>query len=74
MRDDPDNMNILVFPMRLALLMLLLAGSGLGCGQRGDLYLRDAPPAGVRSEPRGDRAPAPGAQPVGEQSDADKKR
>jgi predicted small lipoprotein YifL len=74
MRDDPDNMNILVSLMRAALLILLLAGPGFGCGQRGELYLRDSQPSGVNSEQRGVRGPATAAQPVGEPSDAEKKR
>lgn len=67
-------MNILASLMRAALLILLLAGPGLGCGQRGELYLRESQPPGVGSEPRGVRGPVPAAQLAGERPDADNKR
>lgn len=34
--------------MRPALLVLLVALLAAGCGQKGPLYLRDHPPAGVK--------------------------
>ena len=35
--------------MRLAMLVLSLLLLAAGCGQKGDLYLRDKPPPGVKS-------------------------
>ena len=34
--------------MRFALLILLLSALAAGCGQKGPLYFRDSPPAGVK--------------------------
>jgi len=34
--------------MRLAMLVLSLLLLAAGCGQKGDLYLRDKPPPGVK--------------------------
>lgn len=34
--------------MRAALLLLLLAFLAAGCGQKGPLYLREKPPAGMK--------------------------
>jgi predicted small lipoprotein YifL len=34
--------------MRSALLILLLSALAAGCGQKGPLYFRDSPPAGVK--------------------------
>jgi predicted small lipoprotein YifL len=34
--------------MRSALLMLLISVLAAGCGQKGPLYFRDSPPAGVK--------------------------
>jgi predicted small lipoprotein YifL len=59
-------MNILSVPMRPALLLVLLAGLMLGCGQRGDLYLRDNPPAGVKPPKPAAHKPIAYPQPVGD--------
>lgn len=37
-------------PMRALFLATAFAIAASGCGQRGDLYLRDNPPAGVKPE------------------------
>ena len=34
--------------MRVAMLVMSFAMLASGCGQRGDLYLRDKPPSGVK--------------------------
>jgi len=59
--------------MRLALLLMLAAGLSFGCGQRGDLYLRDKPPPGVKPAKAGDHKPVPYPQPADEQPGAEKK-
>lgn len=60
--------------MRMALLVAVSAGLILGCGQRGDLYLRDDPPAGVKPPKTGAQKPLPYPQSVGEQPGAETKR
>jgi len=59
--------------MRPALLLVLLAGLSLGCGQRGDLYLRDNPPAGVKPAKSAGHKPIAYPQPVGDPADAENK-
>lgn len=59
--------------MRAALLLVLLAGLALGCGQRGELYLRDNPPPGVKPPKSKPYQPVPYPQPVGEDTGALKK-
>ena len=44
--------------MRLLLILALALAAG-GCGQRGPLYLRDNPPAGVKPEKRDTYKPVP---------------
>lgn len=56
--------------MRAALLLLLLAGLAFGCGQRGELYLRDNPPPGVKPPKPEAHKPVPYPQPVGEDAGA----
>ncbi len=57
--------------MRIALLVAVAAGLIFGCGQRGDLYLRDNPPAGVKPPKSGAQKPLPYPQSVGERPGAD---
>jgi predicted small lipoprotein YifL len=60
--------------MRTTLLILLMSGLALGCGQRGELYLRDSPPSGVKSSKPEAPKPVPyPAQPAGDDSGATKK-
>lgn len=66
-------MNILSIPMRLASLFILMAGLSFGCGQRGELYLRDNPPPGVKPAKPGAQKPVPYPQPAGEPSGAESK-
>ena len=66
-------MIILSVPMRGAPLLLLLAVLAFGCGQRGELYLRDNPPPGVKPPKPEAHKPVPYPQPVGEDADAAKK-
>lgn len=57
--------------MRIALLVAVAAGLIFGCGQRGDLYLRDNPPAGVKPPKSGAQKPLPYPQSVGERPGAE---
>ena len=41
-------MRILIRAMRTAALLAVLAFAAAGCGQKGELYLRDNPPASVK--------------------------
>ena len=59
--------------MRRALLSLLLAGLAFGCGQKGELYLRDNPPPGVKPPKPEAHKPVPYPQPAGEDTGAAKK-
>ena len=59
--------------MRIALLVAVTIGLMFGCGQRGDLYLRDDPPAGVKPPKSGAHKPPPYPQSVGEQPGAEQK-
>lgn len=45
--------------MRLGLLLAALALAAAACGQRGPLYLRDAPPPGVKLPPPEPYKPVP---------------
>lgn len=45
--------------LRSALPLLLLAMLAAGCGQRGDLYLREAPPPGLKPEKPAAYKPVP---------------
>lgn len=55
-------------PAALVLLMLLLAA---GCGQKGALYLRDKPPAGVKPPKPEPFKPVPYPKEAGEDGAAD---
>ena len=60
--------------MRFALL-LLAALLAAGCGQKGPLYFRDAPPPGVKPPRPEPYKPVPYPQePAGEDDGADKKK
>ena len=67
-------MIILSVPMRAALVFTLMAGLAFGCGQRGELYLRDNPPPGVKPPKPEGYKPVPYPQPAGEETGAEKKR
>ncbi len=45
--------------LRFAPALLLLATFAAGCGQRGDLYLRESPPPGLKAEKPAAYKPAP---------------
>jgi predicted small lipoprotein YifL len=45
--------------MRLTVLVTALALAAGGCGQKGQLYLRDNPPPGVKTEKRDPYKPVP---------------
>ena len=61
--------------MRAALFVMLLVLLVAGCGQKGSLYLRDNPPAGVRPPKAEPFKPLPYPKGAGEDEDqgADKK-
>jgi predicted small lipoprotein YifL len=59
--------------MRTAPFLLLLAVLAFGCGQRGELYLRDNPPPGVKPPKPEAPKPVPYPQPVGDDAGAAKK-
>ena len=61
--------------MRLVVLMLFLAIATIGCGQKGPLYLRDNPPAGVKPPKPEAYKPLPYPKEAGEDeaAGADKK-
>jgi len=59
--------------MRAALVLLLITASTFGCGQRGDLYLRDNPPPGIKPPKPEAHTPVPYPQPAGEDAGAVKK-
>jgi predicted small lipoprotein YifL len=55
--------------MRFALLLLLFALAA-GCGQKGPLYFRDSPPAGVKPPKPEPYTPVPYPKDAGEDSSA----
>jgi predicted small lipoprotein YifL len=57
--------------MRLTALLVALALAAGGCGQKGQLYLRDKPPPGVKTEKRDTYKPVPYPP---EPADADESR
>ena len=57
--------------MRSALLVLLLAALAAGCGQRGSLYFRESPPAGVKPPRPEPYQPVPYPKDAGEDDSAD---
>lgn len=60
--------------MRVALLVLVVAAFVSGCGQRGNLYLRENPPPGVKPSGPAPYKPVPYPQPSGDDTGAEKKR
>ena len=66
-------MIILSVHMRAAPLLLLMACLAFGCGQRGELYLRDNPPPGVKPPKPESVKAVPYPQPAGEDPGAAKK-
>lgn len=62
--------------MRVVLVPLLVVTALLaaGCGQKGPLYLRDKPPAGVKPPRPEPYKPVPYPKDAGEDEDADKKK
>ena len=54
--------------MRLLLILAAMALAASACGQRGPLYLRDNPPAGVKPEKRDPYKPVPYPQQPAEES------
>jgi len=59
--------------MRHALLAALLLSLAAGCGRKGNLYLRDKPPAGVKPEKPEPYKPVPYPKPAGDEADGAKK-
>jgi predicted small lipoprotein YifL len=59
MRYHLDFMRLLLAVTRLLLLVAAMALAASACGQRGPLYLRDNPPAGVKPEKRDTYKPVP---------------
>jgi len=57
--------------MRLTALLIALTLGAVGCGQKGQLYLRDKPPPGVKTEKRDPYKPVPYPP---EPADADESR
>jgi predicted small lipoprotein YifL len=57
--------------MRLGLLFAALALAAAACGQRGPLYLRDAPPPGIKLPPPEPYEPVPYPPDAGKDSRGD---
>lgn len=57
--------------MRFALFYLLLAAALAGCGQKGPLYFRESPPAGVKPPRPEPYQPVPYPKDSGEDERAD---
>lgn len=57
--------------MRLALLVLGILVLAAGCGQKGNLYLRDNPPPGVKPPKPEAYKPLPYPKEAGEDENAD---
>lgn len=68
-------MIILSLSMRLSVVVLvtLLAAPGAGCGQKGQLYLRESPPPGVKPAKPEPYKPVPYPPEAGEDDSAGKK-
>ena len=58
--------------MRIGFVAVVLAFA-LGCGQKGSLYLRDNPPAGMRPAKAEPYKPVPYPNEPGDEREADKK-
>jgi predicted small lipoprotein YifL len=74
MRRVPATIDIL-FPlhMRLAVFAAVILSCAVGCGQKGNLYLRDSPPAGMRPAKPEPYQPVPYPKEAGEEGEAAKK-
>lgn len=59
--------------MRLAVLAAVLLSFAAGCGQKGNLYLRESPPPGVRPAKPEPYKPVPYPKEPGEEGEAAKK-
>ena len=59
--------------MRFGFLAALVLALALGCGQKGNLYLRDDPPPGVRPAKAETYKPVPYPNPPRDESERDKK-
>jgi predicted small lipoprotein YifL len=57
--------------MRSTVLLLLLAALASGCGQKGPLYFRESPPAGVKPPKPEPYKPVPYPKDAGEDDSAD---
>ena len=57
--------------MRSALLLVLLAAAVAGCGQKGPLYFRESPPAGVKPPRPEPYQPVPYPKEAGEDERSD---
>jgi predicted small lipoprotein YifL len=56
--------------MRCVLLVLLVSVLAAGCGQKGPLYFRDSPPAGVKPPKPEPYKPTPYPREAGEENSA----
>ena len=59
--------------MRLAVLAALLLTLAAGCGQKGNLYLRDSPPPGVKPAKPETYKPVPYPKESGDEAEGAKK-
>lgn len=59
--------------MRLAVLAALLVPLAAGCGQKGNLYLRDNPPASVKPAKPEPYKPVPYPKETGDEAEGAKK-
>ncbi len=59
--------------MRLAVLAALLVPLAAGCGQKGNLYLRDNPPANVKPAKPEPYKPVPYPKDTGDEAEGAKK-
>lgn len=67
-------MNILfLLRMRFAVLVALLVPLAAGCGQKGNLYLREKPPASVKPEKPEPYKPVPYPKDSGDEAEGAKK-
>ena len=59
--------------MRFVVLAAVSLSCAVGCGQKGNLYLRDSPPAGMRPVKPEPYKPVPYPKEAGDEGDAGKK-
>lgn len=59
--------------MRLAVLAALLVPLAAGCGQKGNLYLRDSPPPGMKPAKPEPYKPVPYPRESGDETEGTKK-